>query len=58
MSNEEKRLIDRVSKFTRVFKNDKIIEITDEKYLSLSKYEIELINQLRDYKYMLQYYIE
>lgn len=53
----ENDLIRIVSEFTMVIKSDKIIEITDDLYGSLNEQQIKAINELKQFKYMLQYYI-
>ena len=51
-------LINEISKFARVFKKEKLIEINDELFNSLSEIQLNYINELKAYKYILQYYIE
>ena len=54
----ESFLINEVSKFTRVFKKEKIIEMSDELYSNLLECQLFYLNELKKYKYMNQYFIQ
>ncbi len=53
----EEFLINEVSKFTRVFKKEKIIEMSDKLYNDLLSCQLFYLNELKKLKYMLQYFI-
>ncbi len=57
-NNRERFLVTKCKEFTNVFYSDKIIEISEDLYNNLNKVQLGYINELKKFKYSLQYFIE
>ena len=58
MKYELEFLINEISKFTLVNKKGKFVQVSDKLINSISAQQGEYLKEIKNYKYLLQYYIE